>query len=134
TVIPVLEDGSLDIDWYHLHFYVHTRVVAVTHISNALGTINPVKQIINTSHKLQIPVLVDGAQAAPHLAMEVNRLDADFYVFSGHKMYGPTGIGVLYGKRKWLEMLPPWQGGGEMIHEVKWTGTTYNVLPFKYEA
>jgi cysteine desulfurase/selenocysteine lyase len=106
----------------------------VTHVSNALGTINPVSSIINIAHEHGVPVLLDGAQASPHLHIDVKELDVDFYAFSSHKMYGPTGIGILYGKSSWLDILPPWQGGGEMIKEVKWSGTTYNSIPFKFEA
>jgi cysteine desulfurase/selenocysteine lyase len=108
--------------------------VAVAHVSNALGTINPVEKIIRIAHHHGVPVLLDGAQAVPHMAIDVSALDVDFYAFSSHKMYGPTGIGILFGKASWLNTLPPWQGGGEMIEQVKWTGTTYNKLPFKYEA
>jgi len=103
-------------------------------VSNSLGTINPVKEIISIAHQHNIPVMLDGAQAVPHLDVDVQDLDADFYAFSSHKMLGPTGIGILYGKASWLNILPPWQGGGEMIEEVKWTGTTYNKIPFKFEA
>jgi len=106
----------------------------VAHVSNALGTINPVKEIIGIAHDHNVPVLLDGAQATPHMHVDVRELDVDFYAFSSHKMYGPTGIGILYGKSSWLEILPPWQGGGEMIEQVSWTGTTYNQIPFKYEA
>ncbi len=133
-VIPVFDDGTLDLEWLRNNLSSKTKLISVTHVSNALGTVNPVKEIIQLAHEHNIPVLVDGAQAAPHLEMNVTDLDADFYVFSSHKMYGPTGIGILYGKTKWLDLLPPWQGGGEMISEVKWTGTTFNSLPFKFEA
>ena len=133
-VIPILEDGSLDMEWFRTHLDERTKLVSVCHISNALGTINPVKEIIQLAHSFEIPVLLDGAQAAPHLQIDVADLDVDFYAFSSHKMYGPTGIGILYGKAAWLNKLPPWQGGGEMIEEVKWTGTTYNHIPFKFEA
>jgi cysteine desulfurase/selenocysteine lyase len=111
-----------------------TRILAVTHVSNTLGTINPVETIIEKAHLKNIPVLIDGAQAAPHLKIDVQRLGCDFYAFSGHKIYGPTGIGVLYGKRKWLDQMPPFLGGGEMIDRVTFTRTTYNQLPYKFEA
>ena len=133
-VIPVDPDGNLDIDWLSKNITERTRLISVVHISNALGTINPVDTIISLARKNNVPVLLDGAQAVPHLDVNVKSLDVDFYVLSSHKMYGPTGIGVLYAKRHWLDELPPWQGGGEMIREVKWSGTTYNDPPFKYEA
>ena len=112
----------------------HTRLLAITHVSNVLGTINPVKDIIRTAHEHGIPVLIDAAQSAPHLKLDVQDLDCDFLAFSGHKMYGPTGIGVLYGKEEWLDRLPPYQGGGEMIDRVSWEKTTFERLPFKFEA
>ena len=133
-VIPVFEDGTLDLDWFRKNINAKTRLVAVTHVSNALGTINPVSSMISIAHEHGVPVLLDGAQASPHLPIDVKALDVDFYAFSSHKMYGPTGMGILYGKSSWLDILPPWQGGGEMIKEVKWEGTTYNSIPFKYEA
>jgi len=133
-VIPVLEDGTLDLEWIHHHLNEKTKLVSIAHVSNALGTINPVKDIIRMAHKLDIPVLIDGAQAIPHMPINVLDLDADFYVFSSHKMYGPTGMGILYGKTSLLNAMPPWHGGGEMIREVKWSGTTYNTIPFKFEA
>jgi cysteine desulfurase / selenocysteine lyase len=133
-VIPMFDDGTLDMEWLEKNLTEKTKLVSVTHISNALGTVNPVEEIIRLAHHQGIPVMIDGAQAAPHLSINVKELGADFYAFSSHKMYGPTGIGILYGKSSWLGMLPPWQGGGEMISEVKWSGTTYNTLPFKYEA
>lgn len=133
-VIPVLSNGTLDMEWYKINLTPKTKLVSVVHVSNALGTINPVEEMILLAHGKGIPVLVDGAQAAPHMQINVKALDADFYVFSSHKMYGPTGMGILYGKSSWLDLLPPWHGGGEMISEVKWTGTTYNTIPFKYEA
>lgn len=133
-VIPVLEDGTLDMEWFENNISERTKLVSVVHVSNALGTINPIREIIHTAHRHGVPVLVDGAQAMPHMPVDVVELDADFYVFSSHKMYGPTGMGILYGKSLWLDALPPWQGGGEMIKEVKWSGTTYNTLPFKFEA
>jgi cysteine desulfurase/selenocysteine lyase len=133
-VIPVFDDGTLDLEWLEKNLTTKTRLVSVVHVSNALGTINPIKEIISMAHAQGIPVLLDGAQATPHLPINVSELDVDFYVFSSHKMYGPTGMGVMYGKASWLNMLPPWHGGGEMIKEVKWSGTTYNTIPFKYEA
>jgi len=133
-VIPVFEDGTLDIEWLEKAISTKTKLIAVAHVSNALGTINPVEKIIQIAHQQGVPVLLDGAQATPHLAIDVSALDVDFYAFSSHKMYGPTGIGILFGKSSWLNTLPPWQGGGEMIDEVKWSGTTYNKIPFKYEA
>ncbi len=133
-VIPMNERGELDLDTYRSLLSERTKIVAVAHVSNVLGTVNPVKQIIEMAHTHQIPVLVDGAQAIPHLAVDVVDLDADFYVFSGHKIYAPTGIGVLYGKAKWLEAMPPYQGGGEMIATVTFEKTTYNEIPYKYEA
>jgi cysteine desulfurase/selenocysteine lyase len=111
-----------------------TRLISVAHVSNVLGTVNPVEAIIRTAHEHGIPVLVDGAQSAPHFAVDVQAMDCDFFAFSGHKMYGPTGIGVLYGKEEWLEKLPPYQGGGEMIDKVTWEHTTFERLPFKFEA
>lgn len=133
-VIPVLQDGTIDLDWFRRNISAKTKLVAIAHVSNALGTINPVKEIIQIAHQHNVPVMLDGAQAAPHLPIDVQELDADFYAFSSHKMLGPTGIGILYGKASWLNILPPWQGGGEMIEEVKWSGTTYNKIPFKFEA
>ncbi len=133
-VIPVDERGVLDIDWLEKAITDKTKIISVAHVSNALGTINPVKKIIAIAHKNNIPVMLDGAQATPHLQVNVAELDVDFYAFSSHKMYGPTGIGILYGKSSWLNTLPPWQGGGEMIDKVSWAGTTYNKIPFKYEA
>ncbi|HZV71570.1 MAG TPA: cysteine desulfurase [Saprospiraceae bacterium] len=133
-VIPVFEDGTLDIEWLSKTINDKTKLVAVAHVSNALGTINPIEQIIKIAHQHGVPVLIDGAQATSHMRIDVSALDVDFYAFSSHKMYGPTGIGILYGKASWLNTLPPWQGGGEMIEQVKWSGTTYNKIPFKYEA
>ncbi len=133
-VIPIDRKGELIISEYHKLLNEKTRLVAVTHVSNALGTINPVKEIIEAAHRKDIPVLVDGAQATPHMPVDVQALDCDFYCFSGHKMYGPMGIGVLYGKEKWLEQIPPYQSGGEMIKDVSFGKTTYNDLPFKFEA
>lgn len=133
-VIPFFEDGSLDMAAFEQLLTDKTKIVAVTHVSNTLGTINPVKEIIEKAHKKGAKVLVDGAQAVPHLQVDVQDLDCDFYAFSGHKMYGPTGIGVLYGKEGILNDLPPYQGGGDMIKTVTFEKTTYNELPFKYEA
>ncbi len=133
-VVPFNEKGELQMDEYEKLLNEKTRIVAITHISNVLGTINPVQKIIEIAHKKNIPVLIDGAQALPHIQVDVRALDADFYVFSGHKVYAPTGIGVLYGKREWLDKLPPYQGGGEMIQSVSFEKTTYNELPFKFEA
>ncbi|MBA5792055.1 cysteine desulfurase [Flavobacterium sp. xlx-214] len=133
-VIPMLPDGSLDMDAYVNLLNKNTKVVAVNHISNALGTINPIKFIIDKAHEVGAAVLIDGAQATPHLKPDVQALDCDFYVFSGHKICGPTGTGVLYGKEKWLNALPPYQGGGEMIKEVTFEKTTYACLPHKFEA
>lgn len=133
-VIPMNEKGELKLDEYEKMLNEKTRLVSVTHVSNVLGTINPVKEMIATAHSRNIPVLIDGAQALPHLAVDMQDLNADFYVFSGHKVYAPTGIGVLYGKKEWLDKLPPYQGGGEMIQTVTFEKTTYNELPFKFEA
>lgn len=133
-VIPMNERGELDLDAYRALFSDRTKLVSVTHVSNVLGTVNPVKAMIEEAHAREIPVLIDGAQAVPHLKVDVQDLDAEFYVFSGHKIYGPTGIGVLYGKEEWLDRLPPYQGGGEMIATVSFEKTTFNELPFKFEA
>lgn len=133
-VIPITPDGELDLDAFKNMLNEKTRIVAVTHVSNVLGTVNPVKEIIHWAHLNGTPVLIDGAQAIPHLPVDVQDLDADFYVFSGHKIYAPTGIGVLYGKEKWLDAMPPYQGGGEMIDHVSFEKTTFNELPYKYEA
>ena len=133
-VIPITPDGELDMNAYKNMLNEKTRIVAVTHVSNVLGTVNPIKEIIHWAHLNGTPVLIDGAQAIPHLHVDVQDLDADFYVFSGHKIYAPTGIGVLYGKEKWLEEMPPYQGGGEMIDHVSFEKTTFNELPYKYEA
>lgn len=132
--IPVKTDGTLDSDIYASLFSARTRLVAVTHVSNVLGTVNPVAEIVRLAHEHHVPVLVDGAQSTPHIPVDVRALDCDFFAFSGHKIYGPTGIGVLYGKREWLEQLPPYQGGGEMIKAVTLERTTYNALPYKFEA
>lgn len=133
-VIPMNEKGELEISVFQQLLNERTKLVSVTHVSNVLGTINPVKDMIQMAHSMNIPVLVDGAQAVPHIKVNVQDLDADFYVFSGHKIYGPTGIGVLYGKEKWLNAIPPYQGGGEMISTVTFEKTTYNELPYKFEA
>lgn len=133
-VLPFDEKGELEIEKLETLISKKTKLISVCHVSNALGTINPVKKIIDIAHSYNIPVLIDGAQSIPHIAVNVSELDADFYVFSGHKIYGPTGIGVLYGKEEWLEKLPPYQGGGEMIKKVTFEKTTYNELPFKFEA
>ena len=133
-VIPMTEAGELDLDVYKSLLNERTRMVSVTHVSNVLGTINDVAEIIRLAHEKDIPVLIDGAQAVPHIPVDVVKLDADFYVFSGHKIYGPTGTGALYGKEKWLNAMPPYQGGGEMIASVSFEKTTYNELPFKFEA
>lgn len=133
-VVPMNEKGELDLKVFNELLNEKTKLVSIAHVSNVLGTVNPVKSIIESAHKLNIPVLIDGAQSVPHIAVNVTELDADFYVFSGHKIYGPTGIGVLYGKEKWLNAIPPYQGGGEMIATVSFEKTTYNELPFKFEA
>ena len=133
-VIPMNDRGELLLDEYEKLFSPRTRLVSVAHVSNVLGTINPVKEMIATAHAHGVPVLIDGAQSIPHMPLDVQDLDADFYVFSGHKVYGPTGIGVLYGKEAWLDKLPPYQGGGEMIKNVSFEHTTFNELPFKFEA
>jgi len=133
-VIPINQQGELLMDEYEKLLNSKTGLVAITHVSNALGTINPLKEIIHLAHQQNVPVLVDGAQAVPHLEVDVQKLDCDFYVFSGHKLYGPTGIGVLYGKETLLNAMPPWQGGGEMIRRVTFEKTTYNALPHKFEA
>lgn len=128
------ERQELDLDHFKSLFNEHTKLVSITHVSNVLGTVNPVKDIIKFSHAHNVPVLVDGAQSTPHLKVDVQDLDCDFLVFSGHKIYGPTGVGVLYGKRSWLDQMPPYQGGGEMIKTVSFDGTTFNELPYKFEA
>jgi cysteine desulfurase/selenocysteine lyase len=134
VVAPIHEDGSLDVAAFESLLSERTRIVAVTHVSNALGTINPVAALIAASRRAGAVVLVDGAQAVPHLRIDVRALDCDFYAFSGHKMFGPTGIGVLYGKRDLLASMPPYQGGGDMILTVTFAGSTYNALPYKFEA
>jgi cysteine desulfurase/selenocysteine lyase len=133
-VIPVLEDGSLDMAAYQALLSEKTKLLAVAHISNSIGTINPVKRMISMAHDAGAVVLIDGCQAAPHMKIDVQDLDADFYAFSAHKAYGPTGIGVIYGKEALLDAMPPWHGGGDMISTVSFDGTTYNDLPYKFEA
>lgn len=133
-VIPMNDQGELLLDEYEKLFSDRTRIVSIAHISNVLGTINPVKEMIATAHAHGVPVLVDGAQSIPHMQVDVQDLDVDFFAFSGHKVYGPTGVGVLYGKEEWLDKLPPYQGGGEMIQSVSFEKTTFNELPFKFEA
>lgn len=133
-ILPMTKKGELEIDKLPGLITEKTRLVAVGHVSNALGTVNPVKKIIEIAHSGGVPVLIDGAQAVQHGRVDMQEMDCDFYVFSGHKAYGPTGIGVLYGKEKWLNEMPPWQGGGEMIREVSFSGAVYNDLPFKFEA
>ena len=133
--LPMTDDGRLvSCDDIAPFLTERTKLVSITHVSNVLGTINPVADIIRMAHERGIPVMVDGAQSAPHMAIDVQNMDCDFYAFSGHKMYGPTGVGVLYGKEEWLEKLPPYQGGGEMIDKVTWEKTTFERLPFKFEA
>ena len=132
--LPITDDGRLELSSLSSHLSTRTKLISVAHVSNVLGTVNPVVEIVKMAHTHGIPVLVDGAQSAPHLPVDVQALDCDFFAFSGHKMYGPTGIGVLYGKEKWLEKLPPYQGGGEMIDKVTWEKTTFERLPFKFEA
>lgn len=133
-VIPMTDGGVLDLETYKGLFNEKTRMVSIMHVSNVLGTVNPVKQMIAIAHEHDVPVMVDGAQSTPHFAIDVQDLDCDFFVFSGHKMYGPTGIGVLYGKESWLEKLPPYQGGGEMIEHVSFEKTTFERPPLKFEA
>lgn len=133
-VIPMNDKGELLQDEYVKLFSDRTKIVAVTHVSNVLGTVNPVKEMIAVAHAHGVPVMVDGAQSVPHMKVDVRDLDADFYAFSGHKIYGPTGVGVLYGKEEWLDKLPPYQGGGEMIQTVSFEKTVFNELPFKFEA
>ena len=133
-VIPINEKGELLMDEYKSFFSERTKLVSIAHVSNVLGTVNPVKEMIAFAHGHGVPVLVDGAQSVPHMKVDVQDLDADFYAFSGHKIYGPTGVGVLYGKEEWLDKLPPYQGGGEMIQTVSFEKTTFNELPYKFEA
>ena len=133
-VIPMTDGGELMLDEYGKLFTERTKIVSVTHVSNVLGTVNPVEEIIRIAHEHGVPVMVDGAQSAPHFAVDVQAMDCDFFAFSGHKMYGPTGVGVLYGKEDWLDRLPPYQGGGEMIESVSFERTVFEHLPFKFEA
>lgn len=133
-VIPIDDKGELLLDEYEKLFTEKTRIVCVTHVSNVLGTINPVKRIVDIAHQHGVPVLVDGAQSAPHMKIDVQEIGCDFFAFSGHKIYGPTGVGVLYGKEDLLDKLPPYQGGGEMIQNVSFEKTTFNELPYKFEA
>ena len=133
-VIPLHDDLSLNIEAFKSLLNQRTKLVSIAHVSNVLGIINPIEDIIRLAHAQGVPVCIDGAQSAPHMPINVRALDCDFFVCSAHKMYGPTGIGLLYGKEKWLEQLPPYQGGGEMIEHVRWSGTTYNELPYRFEA
>ena len=133
-VLPITPIGELDIEAFRSLITERTKLVSVAHVSNVLGTVNPIEEIIAIAHSKNIPVLIDGAQGAPHIKVDVQALNVDFYVFSGHKIYAPTGVGVLYGKEEWLEKMPPYQGGGEMIGKVTFEKTTYNELPFKFEA
>lgn len=133
-VIPVLDNGQLDLNAYRNLLNARTKMVAVNHVSNALGTVNPIQEMASMAHAVGAAICVDGAQAAPHMAIDVQALDVDFYAFSGHKVYAPTGIGVLFGKEEWLERMPPYQGGGEMIKEVTLEKSTWADLPFKFEA
>jgi cysteine desulfurase/selenocysteine lyase len=132
--LPIDDKGCLDLSTFNAQLSTRTKLVSIAHVSNVLGTINDVRHIVEMAHSRGIPVLIDGAQSAPHMKIDVQQLNCDFYAFSGHKMYGPTGIGVLYGKEEWLEKLPPYQGGGEMIDKVSWEKTTFERLPFKFEA
>ncbi|MBU0486661.1 MAG: cysteine desulfurase, partial [Bacteroidetes bacterium] len=132
--VPVDDRGCLDLEDFRKMITPRTKIVALTHVSNALGTINPVREVIELAHSMGVPVLIDGAQAASHIPVDVQAMDCDFYCLSGHKMYGPTGIGVLYGKEKWLDEMPPYQGGGDMIDTVSFEKTTYAGLPLKFEA
>lgn len=133
-VIPMNDKGELLLDEYEKLFTERTKIVSVTHVSNVLGTVNPVKEIVRIAHDHGVPVMVDGAQSTPHFAVDVQDIDCDFFAFSGHKMYGPTGVGVLYGKEDWLDRMPPYQGGGEMIESVSFEKTVFEHLPFKFEA
>lgn len=133
-VIPMNDKGELLLDEYEKLFIERTKIVSVTHVSNVLGTVNPVKEIVRIAHEHGVPVMVDGAQSTPHFAVDVQDIDCDFFAFSGHKMYGPTGVGVLYGKEDWLDRMPPYQGGGEMIESVSFEKTVFEHLPFKFEA
>ena len=133
-VVPITDDGRLVMNEYVKLFNERTRIVSITHVSNVLGTINPMKDIVRIAHEHNVPVLIDGAQSSPHMKIDVQELDCDFFAFSGHKIYGPTGIGVLYGKEEWLDRIPPYMGGGEMIKNVSFERTTFNALPYKFEA
>ena len=133
-VVPILPDGTLDMEKYQRLFSEKTRLVSITHVSNVLGTVNPVSEIVRIAHDHGVPVMIDGAQSVPHFAVDVQEIDCDFFTFSGHKVYGPTGIGVLYGKEEWLDKMPPYQGGGEMIESVTFEKTVFERLPFKFEA
>lgn len=133
-VIPINDNGEIELDNYKNLFSPRTKVVSITHVSNVLGTVNPMKEMIHMAHERHVPVMVDGAQSVPHFEVDVQDLDADFLAFSGHKVYGPTGIGVFYGKEKYLEQMPPYQGGGEMIQSVSFEKTVFNELPYKFEA
>ena len=133
-VIPITDRGEICLDEYKALFNEHTRLVSVSHVSNVLGTVNPIRELIRIAHVHEVPFAVDGAQGVPHIKVDVQELDADFYAFSAQKVYGPTGIGVLYGKEKWLDRMPPYQGGGEMIQTVSFERTTFNELPYKFEA
>ena len=132
--IPLRDDLTLDLDAFEAMLSPKTRLVSVAQVSNVLGTIQPVEEIVRIAHARHIPVCIDGAQSVPHMPVDVQAMDCDFLVFSGHKMYGPTGIGILYGKREWLDKMPPHEGGGEMIKHVRWSGTSFNELPYKFEA
>ena len=133
-VIPMTDEGELQLEALEGLLHERTRIVCCTQVSNVLGTVNPVKEVVRRAHERNIPVLIDGAQSVPHMKVDVQDLDCDFFAFSGHKVYGPTGVGVLYGKEEWLEKMPPYQGGGEMIKNVSFEKTTYNELPYKFEA
>ena len=133
-VIPMSDDGVLDMDAYQRLFTPQTQLVSITHVSNVIGAVNPIHEIIHIAHQHGVPVLVDGAQSTPHMKVDMQQSDCDFFAFSGHKIYGPTGVGVLYGKEEWLDKLPPYQGGGEMIKNVSFELTTFNELPYKFEA
>ena len=133
-VVPIDDKGEIIIEEYKKLFNEKTKIVSIAHVSNVLGTVNPIKEMIEIAHSHGVPFMVDGAQSAPHFAINVQDLDCDFFAFSGHKMYGPTGVGVLYGKESWLDRLPPYQGGGEMIESVSFEKTTFERLPFKFEA
>ena len=132
--IPFSDEGVLDLNRFRELFSDRTRIVAVNHVSNTLGTINPISEMVQIAHSHKVPILIDGAQAIAHIGVDVQSIDCDFYCFSGHKMYGPMGVGVMYGKRKWLDEMPPYQGGGEMIKDVTLERTTYNEIPYKFEA